>query len=357
MNDLARHLASQIRLHGPLTIAAYMAAALGHPKWGYYISRDPLGRAGDFVTAPEVSQMFGELIGLWCRDRWQAIGAPERFILAELGPGRGTLMADALRAAGAQPAFGAAAELHLVEISPVLRAAQEKALIGRKVTWHERIEELPQGPGPALVIANEFFDALPIHQFQRTAKGWHERMVGVADDTLHVVLNPAANPSALNFATPLDGIVEVSPARNAAVSALAQYIMHRGGAALIIDYGHGTSAPGDTLQAMRAHKYVDPFLNPGEADLTSHVDFQALGAAAHGAGAATHGPVSQGSFLNHLGISVRAERLCRRATESQTQDIASALHRLTAQDQMGQLFKVMAITPRDGSAPPGFEET
>jgi NADH dehydrogenase [ubiquinone] 1 alpha subcomplex assembly factor 7 len=354
MNDLGRHLADRIRLQGPITIADYMGTALGHPTWGYYTSRDPLGRAGDFTTAPEVSQMYGELIGLWCADRWQAMGSPGHFILAELGPGRGTLMADALRAGGALPGFLAAAEIHLVDISPVLRTAQEKALAGRAVTWHDRIVDLPAGP--ILAIANEFFDALPIHQFQRAADGWHERMVDVRDDEFMTVLNPTATPGAGLAAAELHAVFEVSPARTAAAAELAHHIAGHGGAALIIDYGHGITAPGDTLQAMRAHEYTDPFMAPGEADLTSHVDFQTLADAARGAGARTHGPVSQGHFLDQLGIGARAGRLKTRATAAQTRDIDGALHRLTAQDQMGQLFKVMAVTDMTAPIPPGFED-
>ncbi len=354
MNQLGRHLADRIRLSGPLSIAVYMAAALGHPKWGYYTSRDPLGRAGDFTTAPEISQMFGELIGLWCADRWQFMGRPGHFILAELGPGRGTLMADALRAGGALPGFLDAADIHLVETSPVLRGAQENALTGRAVAWHDRIADLPHGP--ILVIANEFFDALPIRQFQRGRNGWHERMVDVRDDAFIPVLSPLAVPGVDFPEAAMDAVFEVSPARSAALSAVAHHIGGHGGAALIIDYGHGTSAVGETFQAMRAHEYVDPFQDPGAADLTAHVDFQALAAAAHEAGARAHGPVSQGRFLDQLGIGARADRLKIRATEAQVKDIDGALHRLTAQDQMGQLFKVMAVTKPDSPPPPGLED-
>ncbi len=354
MNQLGSHLADRIRLSGPLSIAVYMAAALGHPKWGYYTSRDPLGRAGDFTTAPEISQMFGELIGLWCADRWQFMGRPGHFILAELGPGRGTLMADALRAGGALPGFLDAADIHLVETSPVLRGAQENALTGRAVAWHDRIADLPHGP--ILVIANEFFDALPIRQFQRGRQGWHERMVDVRDDAFIPVLNPLAVPGMDFPEAAADAVFEVSPARAAALAAVGHHIAGHGGAALIIDYGHGASAVGDTLQAMRAHEYTDPFQDPGAADLTAHVDFQALAAAADAAGAQAHGPICQGRFLEQLGIGARADRLKVRATEDQVKDIDGALHRLTARDQMGQLFKVMAVTTPDSPAPPGLED-
>ncbi|MFP6728465.1 MAG: SAM-dependent methyltransferase, partial [Alphaproteobacteria bacterium] len=236
MTPLGQHLSDQIRIHGPLSIAGYMASALGHPKWGYYTSRDPLGRSGDFTTAPEISQMFGELIGLWCADRWQTMGAPAKFVLAELGPGRGTLIADALRAAAALPGFAKAVELHLVETSPVLRAAQEISLEGQQAIWHERIEDLPESPVTA--IANEFFDALPIRQFQATEDGWHERLVDADEKGFHLVLSPQATPGdVITNAAPGD-IFEISPTREAAVSDLSRRIDDRGGVALIIDYGH-----------------------------------------------------------------------------------------------------------------------
>ena len=342
-----------------MPISRYMAEALGHPQWGYYISRDPLGRSGDFITAPEISQMFGEMIGLWCADRWQAIGAPDPFMLAELGPGRGTLMADALRAGAALPGFNQAAQVHLVETSPVLRASQRAALPGLNVTWHDNIADLPALPG--LTIANEFFDALPIRQFQRGEDGWHERMVGLNGDDLALVLDPAIVPTApMAHDAAVGDVVEVSSARTAAMTELARHMSQHGGAALIIDYGHRQSAVGDTLQAMRGHQFVDVLDEPGDADLTSHVDFQALAEAATGAGAQTFGPVGQGTFLGQLGIGARAQKLQHAATQEQTAAIASALHRLTHQDQMGQLFKVMAVktaTTPGSQIPPGFLES
>ena len=366
MNSLATHLQDCIRLEGPMPISRYMAEALGHPEWGYYISRDPLGRAGDFITAPEVSQMFGELIGLWCADRWQAMGAPDPFILAELGPGRGTLMADALRAGASVPGFVQAAQVHLVETSPVLRASQRAALpqdvTSCEITWHDNIADLPALPG--LTIANEFFDALPIRQFQRAEDGWHERMVGLQDDALCLVLDPAVVPAVptelMAQDAELGDIVEVSSARTGAMTELAQHIVQNSGGALVIDYGHGRSAVGDTLQAMRGHKFVAVLDDPGQADLTSHVDFQALAEAAGSAGARAYGPVGQGAFLTQLSINQRAQMLQQTATVEQAAAIASALLRLTDQDQMGQLFKVMAVTTEttnEGQTPPGFLES
>ncbi len=339
-----------------MPISRFMAMALGHPQWGYYTSRDPFGRAGDFITAPEVSQMFGELIGLWCADRWRAMGAPERFILAELGPGRGTLMADAMRAGAALPGFDEAAQVNLVEISPVLRTAQKTALGSRRVGWHDRIADLP--PGPTIAIANEFFDALPIRQFQRGEDGWHERTVGCRDGRLCLLLDPTATapPAAAIQGAPNGAIVEVSSARTDAMGALARNLVSHGGAALIIDYGHGESAVGDTLQAMQAHEFVDFLEAPGAADLTAHVDFQTLGEAARQAGAGTFGPVTQTTFLTRLGIAARAGILQQNATEAQAGAVRAALHRLTDRDQMGQLFKVMAVTAAGDDCPPGFAE-
>ena len=352
MNSLGRYLNDQIRIHGPLSIAGYMATALGHPQWGYYTSRDPLGRSGDFTTAPEISQMFGELIGLWCADRWRSMGAPRQFILAELGPGRGTLIADALRAAAALPGFNDAAEVHLVETSAVLRAAQEMSLEGQRASWHERVEDLPEGP--VIAVANEFFDALPIRQFQATEDGWHERLVDSDETGFHLVLSPQATPSAVIPHAALGDIFEISPPRDATISELSRRIADRGGAALIIDYGHEVSSMGDTLQAMHGHKYTNPLQNPGDADLTAHVDFQALRQAVESTGAVSHGPVIQGSFLRQLGITLRADRLRAGATTAQITDIDSAMLRLTAKDQMGELFKVLAVTRPGDPAPPGF---
>jgi len=356
---LADLLRRRIADAGPLGIADFMAEALGHPDHGYYATRDPLGAAGDFITAPEVSQMFGELIGLWCAEVWRTALAPRPVALVELGPGRGTLMADALRAARMLPDFAEALTVHLVETSPVLRSAQERTLAAHQVQWHRSLETVPDGP--ALLIANEFFDALPVRQFELAAGGWHERMVGLAPGGARfcVVLAPDAAPDApvpreIHEAAQPGDVAETCPAGLSIAGQLARRVARHGGAALIIDYGHAASAPGDTLQAVRGHKRCDPLDVPGEADLTAHVDFAALAREAARRGAATYGPVPQGLFLARLGIAERAERLRRSATPEQARDIASALHRLIAQEEMGTLFKVLAITPADMPAPPGF---
>ncbi len=357
---LKDEIAALIAAEGPLPVSRYMALALGHPTLGYYITRDPFGTKGDFITAPEISQMFGELIGLWAVAQWQAMGAPPRFHLVELGPGRGTLMADALRAARLLPAFGAAAEVHLVETSPVLRAAQNKALetAGPPLSWHDRVEDVPDGP--LIVIANEFFDALPIDQFLRTKGVWHERRVGLdAAGNLVFGLHPAPAPhigtlAAANGPAPEGAVferMETGPAR-----ALASRLARSGGAALVVDYGHAGGF-GDTLQALRAHRFVDPLDAPGTADLTAHVDFSALGRLAHQAGARAFGPLTQGAFLQRLGLLQRAAGLKANADAATRAAIDAAAARLAGEEegQMGRLFKVMVLTHESIGAPVAFD--
>jgi len=346
----------QIRADGPLSLAQYMALALGHPRHGYYITRDPLGSAGDFTTAPEISQMFGEMIGLWCVDVWQNLGAPSAFRLVELGPGRGTLMSDLLRAASVVPAFCAALDIWMVETSPVLTGLQQKALaaIEPPVHWTDHLASVPDGP--AIFIANEFFDALPVRQFQMTERGWRERMVGLEGEGLILALAPDA-PGAiaadLPRNAPLGAVGELSPDSLGIASELAGRINSAGGAALIIDYGPAESGLGDSVQALKAHAFADILANPGEADLTAHVDFARLARAAHSTGVQTFGPVGQGDFLQALGIAARAARLAAKGGSAATA-VATALHRLTAPDQMGTLFKVLALTQAGHSTPAGF---
>ncbi len=364
--DLMAHLHQRIASDGALTIAQYMQEALGNPRFGYYTGRDPLGVAGDFITAPEVSQMFGELLGLWCVVSWQAMGQPDPVHLVELGPGRGTMMADAVRAARAAAPFAAAVRPHLVEASPALRDRQRTTLTDAGLpvgdaagapTWHSRFAEVPDGP--LLLLANEFFDVLPIRQFLRMEAGWCERMVDVAPGnrlchslSMPVSMVPGIPEDLLDV--PVGSMVEVGTAATDLAYAVGDRVERFGGAALIIDYGHARSGAGETLQAVRGHSYHDPLETPGEADLTAHVDFKALAEAAAEAGAAVHGPVSQGAFLGRLGIAARAESLLQGATPDQAQDIAAALRRLTDAEEMGELFKVLAIARHDLPAPPGF---
>ncbi len=360
---LGESLALRIRQAGPLSVAEFMAEALGHPEHGYYRSRDPFGAAGDFTTAPEISQMFGELIGLWCVAMWQAMGSPAEANLVELGPGRGTLMADALRAAGLRPDFAAAARLHLVETSPALRARQAEALQaaapGCAPAWHDDLATVPEGP--LLLVANELFDALPVHQFQRIADGWRERVVGLVPDGTRLGFGLAMPGPALALladahrAAPPGAIVELSPARLALAGEIARRVVRDGGAALIIDYGPAASAPGDSLQAVRDHAPADPLAEPGLADLTAHVDFAALARAARDAGAAVHGPVPQGGLLSQLGLELRATALLRVADAAQARDIRAAAARLLGPDEMGTLFKALAIVDPALPTPPGFD--
>lgn len=353
---LTRILKDLISEDGPLPVARYMELCLGHPEHGYYQARDPFGRGGDFITAPEVSQMFGELIGVWCIDAWTAMDQPASLQLIELGPGRGTLMADILRTLQSISGFPAALDVHLVETSPALTARQKKALAqaGFPVRWHERLETVP--PAPSLVIANEFFDALPVTQYEFRGGHWHERCVGAGEGgELCIGLSPEPlAPDGLNLPDMpvVEGCIwELSPARAAVAHELGRRIGGSGGAGLIVDYGHTEPGFGDTLQAVRAHEPVAVTSTPGDADLTSHVDFHALGQALSRAGAQVHPPISQGAFLTQLGIPMRADILKKSADENTRAEIDAATERLIHCDQMGNLFKVCAFTAR-GMRPP-----
>ena len=360
MTPLETELRRIITIDGPIDVARYMALCLGHPLHGYYMTRDPLGAAGDFVTAPEVSQMFGELIGLCAAATWQAMGSPASLRLVELGPGRGTLMADVLRAVSVvMPEFRAALAVHLVETSPRLIARQRETLPGLDVplAWHRDLADVPEGP--AIVIANEFFDALPVHQAVKTPDGWHVRMVGVAAGRLVFMASPDAMPG---FEHILPETLHEAPEGavyewrdDHIITELAQRLVRDGGAAIIVDYGHAESAAGETLQAVRSHRYADPLAEPGLADITAHVDFAALARAANTAGAQVLGPVTQSAFLHRLGIVERATTLKANATKLQVADVDAALLRLTGGNEMGELFKVLAVADPKLAAVPGFD--
>lgn len=360
MNALGRRLVRRIRAEGPISVAEYMAQCLLDPRDGYYVRADPLGRSGDFVTAPEISQMFGELLGLWAVDAWQRVlGAPGAFALVELGPGRGTLMADALRAATAAPAFVRAAAVHLVEASPTLRAKQRQSLAGHEVHWHDTIDTLPDLP--IVLLANEFFDALPLRQFVRTERGIAERLVGLDQSGERLRFGIAAQPSPWAASlpqplrdAPLGTLLEYSPASVGVVQAIARRIARHRGAALLVDYGTAASGPGDTLQAVRRHDRHGVLDDPGEADLSARVDFAALAQAALDAGAAAFGAIPQGTLLERLGIAARAEALKARATPDQAEAIDLARARLIGGTEMGTLFKALALVPPDGAPPAGF---
>ncbi len=353
-SELGRRIARRIALTGPIPIADFMAEALGHPTLGYYRRAMPLGAAGDFTTAPEISQMFGELVGAWLADRWLAMGRPGAVRLVELGPGRGTLMADALRATRGVPGFHEALDLHLVETNATLRAHQASALAAHAPAWHERFDEVPVGP--LLLVANEFFDALPVRQFHRTARGWHERMVGLAADgeTLVFALAPGTTPFASFLPDAGEGAeAEICEAGRALAAAIGGRLRSDGGWALLIDYGRDASGPGSSLQAVRKHKGADVLDRPGETDLSTHVDFEALAAASK---ARVFGPAGQGAFLKRLGILHRAEILKARASDAQRHAIDEALARLIAPDQMGTLFRVLALGDDRSAAPAGFSD-
>lgn len=414
---LAKKLKLIIEANGPLSVAEYMAHCLGDPAHGYYMTRDPFGAAGDFVTAPEVSQMFGEIVGAWLIQAWSLSGRPSPVRLVELGPGRGTLMRDILRVARRVPDFWAALSVHLVETSPALKARQAETLAatGIGIAWHGAFGEVPDGP--LLLVANEFFDALPIRQFVHIDGAWCERVVGLYESGalgfgLHRL--PVPPPSratgkgdlaehgggggrrdgvpAVRYSAALaewDGedavpprirnspppppssgrargpvplprsageehgaVHEICPAATALVAQIAGRLARHSGAALLIDYGYEGPAYGDTLQAVRGHKFADPLTTPGEADLTAHVDFAALARAASEAGAEVAGPIAQRDFLLALGLRERAARLGEHAEKSVRASLHAALKRLTDADQMGTLFKVLAITTPGIHLPP-----
>jgi NADH dehydrogenase [ubiquinone] 1 alpha subcomplex assembly factor 7 len=339
-------LISEIAAARPATIADYMAAANSH----YYATRDPLGAAGDFTTAPEISQMFGEMVGIWIADLWQRAGSPA-FRYVELGPGRGTLAADALRT---MARFGCAPQhVHLVETSPTLRAAQSARLPA--AIHHDEIDAISDD-APLIIVANEFFDALPVHQYVRTVAGWRELMVERADGKLSAV--PGAVPAEDNVPALLRGsaigsIVETAPVSAAIMQGCAFRLARQGGAMLAIDYGYAGPAAGDTLQAVRAHQFVDPLTDPGEIDLTTHVDFTALGAAARSAAVTVSDLATQGEWLKRLGIDARLQALTA-ASPARAAELKGQRDRLVAPDAMGELFKAMAFTAPGWPAPAGF---
>jgi len=360
MNALGARIAKLIAAQGPISVAQYMTIALHDRDYGYYATRNPIGADGDFTTAPEISQMFGELVGLWCAQAWHDQGKPARARLVELGPGRGTLMSDALRAAKMIPEFLQAIEVTLVESNPALVTIQKEKLKDATVpiAWAEtcdsRLFDLP-----AFLIANEFFDALPIRQFIRGEKNWNERMVGVnAKGELEFVLSPLAADASVpenRGEAPVGGVYEFSDAAIALAQEIAHGIAARGGAALLVDYGYSDPDFGETLQAIGGQKPTGVLAAPGEADISALVDFTCLAWASDTQGASTFGPVEQRTFLGRLGIESRAAVLAQNA---QTPEIARSIqqdaYRLIGEDQMGSLFKALAIMPPNAPKPAGF---
>lgn len=351
-----------IAVAGPMPVWKYMSLCLSHPLHGYYVTQDPFGAGGDFTTSPEISQIFGELLGLWSLQVWRMMGSPENVRLVELGPGRGTMMKDALRALRVAPEFRRAISLHLVEISPVLEAIQRDNLESQDVPalWHRTFEDVPDGP--MIVLANEFIDALPVHQAVKQADGWHERVVGldqngnfafgVAPDRLmhfEGVLQPKVREAEIG------AIYEWRP--DSIAYDIARRVRSQG-AALIVDYGHSESSVGDTLQAIGRHRFASVLEEPGRVDITAHVDFQAFALAAESMNASVQGPLTQRDFLTRLGIELRAQTLKASASPQQAIDIDAAVGRLTQTGPtgMGELFKVLAIADPKLGKLPGFEE-
>ncbi|MHA6289338.1 class I SAM-dependent methyltransferase [Maricaulis sp. CAU 1757] len=356
---IADRLRQRIRDTGPLSIAAFMTEALFDPKDGFYATKDPIGAGADFITAPEISQMFGELVGLWAAQSWLEMGQPSPFHFIEMGPGRGTMMSDALRAARAVPGFLDAARIVLIEASAALKAVQARTLgpSGAQISWVDRLEAV--GDGPAIIVGNEFLDCLPVRQAVRHRGDWHERLVGLdGDDSFAFVLGPPLGPDAglvperLRDA-PDGSLVELRPGDRQVVDALATRFDSAPGRALFIDYGPATSEAGDTLQALKAHEKVAPLAEPGTADLTARVDFESLGAYARERGLVVSPVVEQGDFLLGLGMEARAAALLS-AAPARKSVIARQLWRLTDPEQMGRLFKFICLDSANLPPPPGF---
>jgi SAM-dependent MidA family methyltransferase len=359
MNALATKIARWIESQGPISVAQYMNLCQFDAEGGSYTARQTIGR--DFVTSPEVSQTFGEMLGLWVAQTWYDQGRPANPRLVEMGPGRGTLMADALRAiTAAAPEFLAVAEIVLVEASPALMAVQREKLklTSADIAWHERFDDA-LADRPLYLIANEFFDCLPVHQYVKTERGWCERMVGVKDGALTFALNPDPVPNSETLLPPSRGtgkdgaVYEVSPAALALAEEIGRVIAKQGGGALIMDYGYDMAGFGETLQAVTNGKSADVLNEPGDSDISAHVDFLALARAAAAGGAAVYGPTTQCNFLADLGIGERGERLIK-SNPTDAREIAIAIDRLVNPAEMGALFKALVLVAQGAPKPPGF---
>lgn len=360
---LAARLEERIAQDATLSVHDYMQACLASTRDGYYARRQPIGRTGDFITAPEISQIFGELIGLWAAAVWQSMGSPPNLVLAELGPGRGTLMADALRALKSVPKLLAGTSVALVETSKVLRDVQRQTLGSprARLQWFETVADVPQGP--LIVLANEFIDSLPIRQLVRQGCAWHERAVTISPSGELVfcagakLANDALPPVLREMDAAQGDIFEIRPGADELLDALAERAKVAPVAALIADYGHERSGIGDTLQAVSRHRFADPLAHPGEADLSAHVDFAALAESARGLGLDVYGPMPQGEFLLRIGLAARCERLLRNAAPEERADIVSGAARLAGPQQMGLLFKVLVLQSLGLAPPPPFGDS
>ena len=354
--SLAARLFARIARDGPLTVEEFMQACLSDEAAGAYASRQPIGGKGDFITSPEISQMFGELVGLWAVTAWQSMGEPSSVTIAELGPGRGTLMADACRAWRGVPKFLDSVSVALIETSPVMVEAQRKTLkdAGAPLRWYAALDAVPEGP--LVVLANEFVDALPIRQFIRCGEAWRERLIANDGGGGFAFIDGDAKDADRHLprVAPEGAILETRPAMCALMRELGRRAERTPLAALIVDYGHAESGFGDTLQAVRGHRFADVLADPGAADLSAHVDFADLKREAGAAGLQAHGPMPQGEFLLKLGLAARRERLLQRATPAQAEAIASAAARLVDPRQMGVLFKALALASPSLAPPPPF---
>jgi len=367
MSPLKKRLIAKIKAEGPLTVAEYMTVCLLDPVDGYYPTRDPLGSDGDFITAPEISQMFGEVIGLWCIQTWQDMGRPQNVQLIELGPGRGIMMSDILRAAQLDKGFLAAVRVTLIEASPALEAVQGKTLSNAPcpISWASSLDKV--AAGPSIIIGNEFLDCLPIRQFIQKDRfagraGWQERMITVEDDALRFGVSPVPLSESLQAALPTaqeeaknDDLLETCPASTQIIDQIKQRFQHNAGRVLFIDYGPETTEFGDTLQALKRHEKVGVFSDPGNTDLTARVDFGALVEMAKAVNLSVTAPVPQREFLSKLGLEMRAVALSRAKPDSKDK-IARQLHRLTARDEMGELFKAICFQSHGLTLPLGFRE-
>lgn len=353
---LTDHIKQLITETGPIPLSTYMSLALSHPSLGYYTTSLPIGRGGDFITAPEISQIFGELVGIWALQTWMEMGAPDQVHLVELGPGRGTLMNDLLRIAKLDPNFTKALTLHLVEISPTLRQAQETLLASHsiKLNFHQSLDTVPKGP--KIILANEFFDALPIRQFQRQGNHWHERLVGLHQDNLAFGLAQEPTPDTLFPETIRNAteneIFELPVTSDQNLMALCQAMEGEPSTAMIIDYGYDTTQTGDTFQAVKDHQFANPLEAPGSADLTSHVNFNRLAAHAIHQGVTAHKLMTQGDFLTKMGINERMEQLAQ-ANPDAASTVTADVARLINPDQMGTLFNALMLST-GGLAPYPF---
>ena len=358
MNPLEKIIQKKVKEKGPIALSEYMSLALTHPLYGYHMKKDPLGRNGDFITAPEISQVFGELIGLWAASTWKQMSKPQLTHLIECGPGRGTLMGDFLRATKLMANFRSTINLHLLETSPVLKKRQQGLLKTSSPAWHKNMRTVP--PGPTILIANEFLDSLPVQQVMKTTNGWVERLIGLKNDKLVFVEGkPIKTEQLISWNIPINAkvgaIFEISHSNIEFAEQVCTRLDYNSGYALIIDYGYWESNGMETFQGVRKHSFADPMACPGDIDLTTHVNFGVLASYVRDRGHTAAGPISQATFLKRLGVRERTKLLIRNAPQTKAAQIAAGTERLTDPKQMGKLFKAMVIMRNGSPLPAGFE--